>query len=154
MRSPLRKLVAVGLLWLALWPQPVSVRDTPPVLTYGTPAKDWTVLAARLQERRDWYAWAAAQPAPASPRRSVSHGSHRGYASAVECIGAVENGGDYGRSSNPSHFGRYQFSRPTWAAYGGDPSTWGYASPTEQDAVFANAIAAGGLSNWTPYDGC
>lgn len=67
----------------------------------------------------------------------------------------VEHGGSYDRSSNPGHFGRYQFSRPTWAAYGGNPDTWGSASPEEQDAVFEAAWnSPGGPSNWLPYDGC
>jgi len=81
-------------------------------------------------------------------------GAHRGYPTAAACIAAVEHGGAYDRSSNPSHFGRYQFSRGTWIAYGGNPATWGNATPQEQDAVFARAVAAGGLSNWLPYDGC
>jgi hypothetical protein len=81
-------------------------------------------------------------------------GGHRGYATAEECIAMVEHGGAYDRSTNPTHFGRYQFSRSTWIAYGGDPATWGSASPAEQDAVFARAMAAGGQSNWLPYDGC
>ncbi len=70
------------------------------------------------------------------------------------CIARVENGGKYDRSTNPTHFGRYQFSRGTWAEYGGNPADWGSASPAEQDAVFANAMARGGQGNWTPYDGC
>jgi hypothetical protein len=64
------------------------------------------------------------------------------------------NGGDYGRSSNESHFGAYQFDRQTWAANGGDPNTWGSASPAEQDQVFNNTVAAHGYSPWAPYDGC
>lgn len=89
-----------------------------------------------------------------SRRSGGGSGGHRGYATWYECTAAVENHGDYGRSTNPTHFGRYQFSRGTWAAYGGNPDTWGHASPAEQDAVFARAVAAGGESNWRPYNGC
>lgn len=67
----------------------------------------------------------------------------------------MENGGDYGRSSNPGHFGKFQFSRPTWIAFGGSPETWGHASPAEQEEVFDRAWnSPGGPGNWLPYDGC
>jgi hypothetical protein len=80
---------------------------------------------------------------------------HHGYPTAVACVDWTENGGSYGRSSNLEHFGRYQFDRPTWVAFGGDPATWGFASPAEQDAVFARAVAAGGLwQGWLRWDGC
>ena len=36
----------------------------------------------------------------------------------------------------------------------GLPADFGHASVAEQNQVFANAIAAGGQSNWAPYDGC
>ncbi len=52
------------------------------------------------------------------------------------------------------HYGLYQFSAGTWAAYGGNPADFGNASVAEQNQVFANALAAGGESNWAPYDGC
>lgn len=87
----------------------------------------------------------------AQPSRS---GAHRGYATWHDCTAAVENGGDYGRSSNRSHFGRYQFSRATWRQFGGNPDTWGHASAEEQDRVFANAVAAGAERHWRPYNGC
>lgn len=127
-------------------------------MSVGHP-QTWSALAPAVDAQTWWY---ATLPAPTTTTSTVvslavrprATRPHRGYATAVECIGAVENGGDYGRSSNPGHFGRYQFSRPTWAAYGGNPATWGSASPEEQDSVFANAVAADGLSNWLPYDGC
>lgn len=99
---------------------------------------------------------AAVAPASAAPAvGSAGHGAHRGYPDARTCVADTENGGSYGRSSNPSHFGKYQFSRSTWAEYGGNPATWGSASPAEQDAVFERAWRSpGGPSNWLPYDGC
>lgn len=107
-------------------------------------------------EQREAARRAAERRASRSARRSNPGGSgaHRGYATWYECTAAVENGGDYGRSTNRSHFGRYQFARSTWASYGGDPAEWGSASPAEQDRVFARAVAAGGESNWRPYNGC
>ncbi len=68
----------------------------------------------------------------------------------------TENGGAYDRSSNPSHFGRYQFSRGAWAEFGGG-NDWGYASPAEQDAVFARAWSLGTAvqwGQWLDWDGC
>lgn len=76
------------------------------------------------------------------------------HADTATCIGACENGGDYGRSSNPTHFGKYQYDRQTWIAHGGDPDTWGNASPEEQERVFANGTAKYGYGAWTPYDAC
>ena len=40
------------------------------------------------------------------------------------------------------------------AYYGGAASEFGVAGPAYQDQIFDNAIAAGGASNWTNYDGC
>jgi hypothetical protein len=55
---------------------------------------------------------------------------------------------------NGQYWGLFQFSEATWSAYGGNPADWGSASAGEQEQVFANAMAAGGESNWAPYDGC
>lgn len=117
---------------------------------------------ARADQLARFYAWAAAQPKPA-PRRaaratSSSSASHRGYATAKECVSMVEHGGSYDESTNPSHKGRYQFSRSTWIAYGGVAShwdDWSLASAAEQDEVFERAWSSpGGPENWLPYDGC
>lgn len=85
------------------------------------------------------------------PRRPS--GSRRRSRDPVECIGSTENGGDYGRSTNPNHFGRYQYDRQTWAANGGDPDHWGSASPDEQDRVFRDTLARYGTAPWRG-DGC
>jgi len=53
------------------------------------------------------------------------------------------------------HYGLYQFSASTWAAYGGSAADFGHASVAEQNQVFANAMSTpGGANNWAPYDGC
>jgi hypothetical protein len=53
------------------------------------------------------------------------------------------------------HYGLYQFSASTWAAYGGSASDFGDASAAEQNQVFDNAMATpGGAGNWSAYDGC
>lgn len=96
-----------------------------------------------------------------SPPRPVTYirhwGAHRGYPDARTCVSMSEHGGAYDRSSNPSHFGRYQFSRSAWVSFGGDPSTWGIASPAEQDAMFNRAWSLGPAvqyGQWLEWDGC
>lgn len=125
----------------------------------------WSALQEAISARAAWYQWAAALPPPAPPDppavrpRPARHtgSSHHGYATAKDCVAGDENGSDYGRSSNPSHFGRYQFSRDAWVSYGGDPDTWGSASPDEQDRVFENAWSQGPAvqeGQWLRWDGC
>jgi LysM repeat protein len=70
------------------------------------------------------------------------------------CVIARESGGNPQVMNSSGHYGLYQFSASTWAAYGGNSADFGNASVAEQNQVFANAIAAGGESNWAPYDGC
>jgi len=70
------------------------------------------------------------------------------------CVIAAESGGNSQVTNSSGHYGLYQFSASTWAAYGGNSADFGNASVAEQNQVFGNAIAAGGASNWAPYDGC
>jgi LysM repeat protein len=70
------------------------------------------------------------------------------------CVVARESGGNAQIMNATGHYGLYQFSAATWAAYSGNPADFGHASAAEQNQVFANALAAGGESNWAPYDGC
>ncbi len=70
------------------------------------------------------------------------------------CVVARESGGNAQVMNATGHYGLYQFSAATWAAYGGNPADFGHASVAEQSQVFAAALAAGGQSNWAPYDGC
>jgi LysM repeat protein len=71
-----------------------------------------------------------------------------------QCVIARESGGNAQVMNATGHYGLYQFSASTWAAYGGSSADFGHASVAEQNQVFANAIAAGGQSNWSAYDGC
>jgi LysM repeat protein len=80
--------------------------------------------------------------------------STTGDSSLQQCIIARESGGDSQVMNSSGHYGLYQFSASTWAAYGGNPADFGNASVAEQNQVYNNAIAAGGASNWTQYDGC
>jgi LysM repeat protein len=70
------------------------------------------------------------------------------------CVIAAESGGNAQVTNSSGHYGLYQFSASTWAEYGGDPAEFGDATVAEQNQVFDNAIAAGGESNWSLYDGC
>jgi LysM repeat protein len=89
-------------------------------------------------------------PAPSSDRVS---GPWPGGAFG-NCVVERESGGNPQVMNSSGHYGLYQFSASTWAAYGGNPADFGHASVAEQEHVFMNALARHGESNWAPYDGC
>jgi len=95
---------------------------------------------------------AAAAPAQDTVQAGYTGGSPGG--SFGQCVIARESGGNPQVMNSSGHYGLYQFSASTWAAYGGSPGDFGNASVAEQNQVFANALAAGGESNWSAYDGC
>jgi Transglycosylase-like domain len=80
--------------------------------------------------------------------------SFAGVGSYERCVIARESGGNSQVMNSSGHYGLYQFSASTWAAYGGSALAFGHASAGEQRRVFLNAMAQGGQSNWSPYDGC
>ena len=92
-------------------------------------------------------------PVQAAPK-AASAATYSGSGSFQSCVIARESGGNSQVMNSSGHYGLYQFSASTWAAYGGSPSSFGNASVAQQNQVFNNAIAAGGQSNWAPYDGC
>ena len=69
------------------------------------------------------------------------------------CVRNAEEGGSYAWGPGNGG-GAYQFLLSTWERYGGAASEYGVADAAYQDKIFDNAIAAGGASNWTNYDGC
>jgi resuscitation-promoting factor RpfB len=92
----------------------------------------------------------AAHAAPkAAPAATYSGGG-----SFQSCVIARESGGNPQAMNASGHYGLYQFSYATWVAYGGSPAAFGHATVAQQNQVFSNTIAAGGQSNWAPYDGC
>jgi LysM repeat protein len=108
---------------------------------------------------------AAAAPAAAGPASAASGPASSAvtastYSGGVpggsfgQCVVARESGGNAQVMNATGHYGLYQFSASTWAAYGGSSADFGHASVAEQNQVFANALAAGGQSNWSAYDGC
>ena len=100
----------------------------------------------------------SAAPAVTYSAPAVTHSApaatYSGSGSFQSCVIARESGGNSQVMNSSGHYGLYQFSASTWAAYGGSPSAFGSASVGQQNQVFSNAIAAGGQSNWAPYDGC
>jgi LysM repeat protein len=94
------------------------------------------------------------QSAPVYSAPSQAASSYSGGGGFQSCVIARESGGNSQVMNSSGHYGLYQFSSGTWAAYGGNPADFGSASVGEQNQVFNNAIAAGGQSNWAPYDGC
>jgi nucleoid-associated protein YgaU len=92
-------------------------------------------------------------PVQAAPQAAAA-ATYSGSGSFQSCVITRESGGSSQVMNASGHYGLYQFSSSTWAAYGGSPSSFGHASVAQQNQVFNNAIAAGGQSNWSPYDGC
>ena len=109
------------------------------------------------QERAAQQAAAAQQPSPSptpsSPPPNLSGGSDPAHSALGICIRNAEEGGSYAWGPGNGG-GAYQFVIGTWETYGGAASQFGVAGPAYQDQIFNNAIAAGGASNWTAYDGC
>jgi LysM repeat protein len=95
-----------------------------------------------------------ASPVYATTRRASSSSTYSGGGGFASCVIARESGGNSQVMNSSGHYGLYQFSASTWAAYGGSAADFGHASVAEQNQVFGNAIAAGGQSNWSAYDGC
>jgi LysM repeat protein len=89
-----------------------------------------------------------------SSTSEASASTYSGTTAFQECVISRESGGDAQVMNSSGHYGLYQFSASTWAAYGGNPADFGDATVAEQNQVFDNAIADGGESNWAPYDGC
>jgi hypothetical protein len=121
-------------------------------------------LAALAAARHAQQQQAAAQPSspppspPPSPTPSPtptqsSAGGDAAGSSLGICIRDAEEGGSYVWGPGNGG-GAYQFQLSTWENYGGAAGEYGVAGPAYQDQIFDNAIAAGGASNWTDYDGC
>ena len=92
-------------------------------------------------------------PAQATASASAS-GTYSGGGGFASCVIARESGGNSQVMNSSGHYGLYQFSSSTWQAYGGSAGDFGHASVSEQNRVFNNAMAQGGQSNWSAYDGC
>jgi murein DD-endopeptidase MepM/ murein hydrolase activator NlpD len=125
---------------------PVQHTYTAPTPTYSAPVQH--TYTAPVQHT---YSTPSVRTVSAAP---VSSSSVTPTSSFQSCVISRESGGNSQVMNSSGHYGLYQFSASTWAAYGGSPSTFGNATAAQQTAVFNNAMAAGGASNWAPYDGC
>jgi hypothetical protein len=92
-------------------------------------------------------------PSPSSTPPSSSGGGDAAHSALGNCIRNAEEGGSYAWGPGNGG-GAYQFAIGTWENYGGAAGEFGVAGASYQDQIFDNAIAAGGASNWTNYDGC
>ncbi|HEV3382359.1 MAG TPA: transglycosylase family protein [Trebonia sp.] len=128
----------------ALSPAPAQT----PAVADATTAPHYTVRTAVTLATP-----AQAAPAQAAPEHYADT-SAGGDSSFQRCVITRESGGNSQAVGAGGYYGLYQFSAPTWAEYGGNPADFGNASAAEQNRVFDNAIAAGGESNWSSYDGC
>jgi hypothetical protein len=92
-------------------------------------------------------------PTPTPTSTPASGGGDAASSPLGVCIRNAEEGGSYAWGPGNGG-GAYQFVLGTWENYGGAAGEYGVAGPAYQDQIFDNAIAAGGASNWTAYDGC
>ena len=123
--------------------KPARIPDPPGVLGPAPAPVTWTEAPA-----------ASPAVSTAQPTAQVGYSGGSPGGSFGQCVIARESGGNAQVMNSTGHYGLYQFSASTWAAYGGNPADFGNASVAEQNQVFANAIARGGQSNWSAYDGC
>ena len=109
----------------------------------------------RAQQEQQTPAPVSTTPPPSAPPSSPppSSGTDAAHSALGICIRNAEEGGSYAWGPGNGG-GAYQFLLSTWEHYGGAASEFGVAGPAYQDQIFDNAIAAGGASNWTNYDGC
>jgi hypothetical protein len=108
---------------------------------------------AAQQQAAQQQAAAQPSPSPSTAAKPSSSGGNAASSSLGVCIRKAEEGGSYAWGPGNGG-GAYQFVLGTWETYGGAASQYGVAGPAYQDQIFNNAIAAGGASNWTNYDGC
>jgi LysM repeat protein len=125
-------------------PKPAKIPSPPVVAAVAAPVASAPASAVA----------SASAPQAAAPAQAPTTVQTSGNSSFQQCVIARESGGNSQVMNSSGHYGLYQFSASTWAAYGGNPADFGNASVGEQNQVFANAMAAGGQSNWSPYDGC
>jgi len=128
--------------------KPAKIPDAPTALGPAAPAPAPATSGAQAAPAAGY----AAAPVAAAPASSYTGGTPGGSFGA--CVVARESGGNAQVMNASGHYGLYQFSESTWVAYGGSAADFGHASVAEQNQVFANALAQGGQSNWSAYDGC
>jgi LysM repeat protein len=134
--------------------KPAKIPAAPSVLGPAAPAPVQTTVTTSAPVTDAASAPVYSAPVHYSAPAASSSVSTSGMGSFQACVIARESGGNSQVMNSSGHYGLYQFSASTWAAYGGSPADFGHASVAEQNQVFANALAQGGQSNWSAYDGC
>src|SRR3984957_17563627 len=131
-----------------------TARDTVRTIRRHYLAKLAAARLARKQAAEEAAKEAAKQAAAAAAKPTPTPSPLARPPGALgDCIRNAEEGGSYAWGPGNGG-GAYQFVLGTWENYGGSASEYGVAGPAYQDQIFDNAIAAGGASNWTAYDGC
>ncbi|HEY1705799.1 MAG TPA: transglycosylase family protein [Trebonia sp.] len=130
--------------------KPSSVPGAPSELSAPAPAP----VQQPVQQSSTTQSAPVEQSASVSDASDTASVSTSGDGSFQACVISRESGGDSQVMNSSGHYGLYQFSASTWAAYGGNPADFGDASAAEQNQVFDNAVSQGGESNWSAYDGC
>jgi LysM repeat protein len=128
--------------------KPAKIPSAPGLLGPGAPVPTLASAAPAPAEAT------AVTPAYASAAPAASYSGGTPGGSFGQCVVASESGGNSQVMNSSGHYGLYQFSEGTWVAYGGSAASFGNASVAQQNQVFANALAQGGQSNWSAYDGC
>jgi hypothetical protein len=134
-------------------PAPATDSETYAPAAQSAPVQSAPVQSTPVQSTPVQSAPVQSAPVEAAPVQSTTV-STTGDSSFQACVISRESGGNSQVMNSSGHYGLYQFSASTWAAYGGNPADFGNASVAEQNQVFDNAMAAGGENNWAPYDGC
>jgi LysM repeat protein len=144
--------------WTGIYQQNADVVGGNPNLIYAGQRLQFKCDAAAIQTEITTSAAQPITPASSSGRDAsvyVAPAPQAPSGSFQACVISRESGGNSQVMNSTGHYGLYQFSASTWSAYGGNPSDFGNASVSEQNAVFNNAMATpSGASNWSPYDGC
>ena len=133
-------------------PAHVTAEQSAPV--ESAPVESAPVESAPVESAPVESAPVQSAPVQSAPAQAAPAATYSGGSGLQQCIISRESGGNSQVMNASGHYGLYQFSASTWQAYGGSAGSFGNASVAQQNQVFNNAIAAGGASNWTPYDGC
>ena len=133
---------------------PAAPSQLGPVAPAPAPAPVHTESAPVSHSGSTESAPAASSSSSSSSSSSTQAATYSGGSGFQSCVISRESGGNSQVMNSSGHYGLYQFSQGTWEAYGGSASDFGHASVSEQNQVFNNAIAKGGESNWSAYDGC
>jgi LysM repeat protein len=131
--------------------KPSTIPGAPSELSAPAPAPAPAPVQQPVQQPAASTDSSVQSAAPVQQSATVSTTGDTGFQA---CVISRESGGNSQVMNGSGHYGLYQFSSSTWAAYGGNPADFGNASVSEQNQVFSNAMAQGGQSNWAPYDGC